>query len=79
MNGDVRSENRPKIWLIELTLVSSNFAFLQELEDLSELRELSNFEGNIDAATSEEVNCFWAVEEVADVGSLNGNHLDDGR
>ena len=45
---------------------------------MSELRELSNFEGNIDEATGEEVNCSWAVEEVADVGSLNGNHSDGG-
>ena len=46
---------------------------------MSELRELSNFEGNFDEATGEEVNCFWAVEVVADVGSLNGNRSDDGR
>ena len=36
----------------------SNFAFLQELEHLSELGELSNFEGNLDEAAGEEVNCF---------------------
>ena len=60
-------------------IASCNFAFLQELEDLSELREFSNFERDFDEAAGEEVNCFLGVEAVPDVGSFDGNHSNDGR
>ena len=59
-------------------IASGNLAFLQELEHLSEPRELSDFEGDFDQATGEEVNCFLGVEAVAEVGSLDGNREDDG-
>ena len=76
-------ENRPGIY--EQTyaciknIASSNFSFLHELEDLSELRELPNLEGGVDEATGEEVDGFLSVEAVANVGSLDGNHSDDRR
>jgi len=35
------------------------------LEDLSELRELPDFEGGVDEATDEEVNGFLSVEAAA--------------
>ena len=66
-------------WLNLRLYQDSDFAFFQELEDLGELRELSNFERDFDEAAGEEVNCFLCVETVADVGSLDGNHLDDSR
>ena len=46
---------------------------------MGELRELSNLEEDFDEAASEEVNCFSGVEAVADVGSLEVNHSDNGR
>ena len=60
-------------------IASCNIAFLQELEDLSELRELFHFAGDFDQATGEEVNCFLATEVVAEVGFLDGNCLDEDR
>ena len=44
---------------------------------MSEHRELWSFEGDIDEA--KEVDCFLGVEEVADLGSPDVNHSDDGR
>ena len=49
------------------------------MEDLSELRELSNFERGFNEAAGEEVECFLGAEAAADVGSLDGNRLDEGQ
>jgi len=49
---------------------STNFAFLHELEDWSELRKLSYFEGGFDETMSEEVDCFFGVEAVTNLAPL---------
>ena len=60
-------------------MASTNFAFLHELEDWSELRGISFFEGSFNETASEEVDCFFGVEAVANLDSLGGNHLEDGQ
>lgn len=47
----------------------SNFAFPQELEYLSKVRELPGIKGGFDEAAGEEFICFFSVGAVADVGS----------
>jgi len=54
-------------------------AFLHELEDLSELRELPDLEGGVDEAAGEEVNGFLSVKAATEIGSLDGNYSDDRR
>jgi len=56
---------------------STNFAFLHELEDWSDLRKLSYFEGAFDEPMNEEVDCFFGVEAVTNLGSLDDNHFED--
>ena len=60
-------------------MASTNFGFLHELEDWSELRGVSCFEGSFNETMSEEGDCFFGVEAVANLGSLDGNHLEDGQ
>jgi len=58
-------------------MVSSNFAFLDELEDLSELNGIFCYEECFYEAAGEEVERFFGIEPVANLGFLDGNQLDD--
>ena len=57
------------------SIACANFAFLHELEDQRELRRFSYFEGSFNETVSEEVDCFFGVEAIANLVSLDGNHL----
>jgi len=52
-------------------------ALLHEVVDALELAETDGLEGSLDEAAAEEVEGFAGVLTVTDVGTLDGDHLDD--